>query len=140
MDRSGIGIGSTSLVLIFTVLCLALFAFISYTAAENDMALAQAEAALTMEYYEADALSERVAAGLLASETIPVSLYGVEITSEWNATESAQIAEYYCKVSDRKELYARISIKDDDYEVLVWRMRDTDRWRPDASWPVWSGE
>ena len=140
MDRSGIGIGSTSLILIFIVLCLALFAFISYTSAENDMALAQAEAALIKGYYEADALSERVAAGILAAETIPTSLFGVEITSQWDASEAAQTAEFYSTVSDRKELHAKIAIYDDGYEVLAWRMRDTEEWRPDTNRPVWPGE
>ena len=140
MDRSGIGIGSTSLVLIFSVLCMVLFALISYAAAENDVALAEAETALVKGYYGAEALAESVAAGLLASETIPGELYGVEIESEWDPSEGAHIAEFFCPVSDRKELYAKIAVKGGDYEVLAWRMRDVDQWRRDANWPIWPGE
>ena len=139
MDRSGIGIGSTSLILIFTVLCLALFAFISYTSAENDMTLAEAEAALIKGFYEADALAESIASGLTSMETIPENLFGVNIESEWDASEAAQIAEFFCVVSDRKELHAKIAIYDDDYKVLIWRMRDTEDWRPDTIRPVWPG-
>jgi hypothetical protein len=54
MDKKGMGIGSASLVLIFAVLCLTVFALISLSAAQNDKALADANAALVKAYYETE--------------------------------------------------------------------------------------
>ena len=142
MARSGIGIGSTSLVLIFTVLCLAIFALISHTAAESDMAMAQAEAALVLGYYQADALAEQIAAGLREAETIPARLEGVEIVTEWDETRMAQIASFACPITERKELLVRIAITaygQGAYEILTWQMRDTYEWVPDTRQPVWDG-
>ena len=51
MNKSGIGIGSASVVLVFAVLCLTIFALISYTAAINDKALTEVEVRLVKGYY-----------------------------------------------------------------------------------------
>ena len=139
MDRSGTGIGGTSIVLIFTVLCFAFFALISYTAAGNDMALAEAELALVKGYYEADALAESIIAGLLAAETTLEELHGVDIKPGRDESEAVQTAEFSCAVSDRKELYVKIALKGDGYDILAWQLQDTDEWLPDTSMPVWPG-
>ncbi len=121
MNRGSAGIGSASVVLMFTVLCMAIFALISHTSARNDMALAQAEAELVKGYYEADAMAERMAAELAADPNAP------------------ETAEFTCEISDNKELYVKLAISGGAYDILVWRMRDTEEWRPEGGLPVWPG-
>ena len=121
MNRGVAGVGSASVVLMFTVLCMAIFALIAHTSAENDMALAQAEAELVIGYYEADALAVRIAAELAAKSKAP------------------EIAEFVCEISDQKELYVKLALRCGGYDVLVWRMRDTAEWQPEAGLPVWPG-
>jgi len=118
VSRNGAGIGSASLTLIFAVLCLAVFSLISHTAAANDMALAKAEAALVKGYYEADALAEQLAAEV----------------------EGTGRTEFSVAVSQSRELYVILDIKEDTADILAWRIRDTGEWRPDTSLPVWPGE
>ena len=140
MNKSGIGIGSASVVLVFAVLCLTVFALISYTAAGNDKALTDAEARLVKEYYEADTLAELVLAELIAADTIPDSVRGVEITARWDGDMLVETAEFSCVVSDGRELYVKVAFYGDSYDILNWRMRHTGEWRPNDDLPVWLGD
>lgn len=139
MNKGGTGIGSASMALMFAVLCLVVFALISYSAAGNDRVLADTEAELVKGYYEADALAEQITAELLAARTIPESLCGVEIFAGWDDTMAAGTAEFSCPVSGRKELYVKIAVREDSYDILSWRMQDAGEWRADENLPVWPG-
>ncbi|MCL2057187.1 MAG: hypothetical protein FWH02_08240 [Oscillospiraceae bacterium] len=137
MDKSGIGIGSTSVVLIFAVLCLSFFALASYTSAENEMAPAKAEAALVSGYYEADALAVKIAAQLKNASAIPDNIYGVEIHRRTEESGEQIIIEFACPITDSKELYVSLS---PERGILSRRMRDTQKWQPDTNMPVWPGQ
>ena len=139
MNKSGIGIGSTSLVLIFTILCLSIFCLISHTAAANDLSRAQAEAELVVAYYQADALAERVLAEIIVAENIPAAIQGLQINTDTADGGSVQTAAFNCPISERKELYVKLSKTPDLYEVLSWKMQDTQAWSPDLGRPVWPG-
>ena len=140
MNKSGIGIGSASVVLVFVVLCLTVFALISYTAAGNYKALTDVEAGLVKGYYEADALAERILAELVASDETVGSVLGAEITVGRDLELEAETAEFSCVVSDKKELYVKAAFYEDCYDILSWRMRDTGTWTTDDGLPVWLGE
>ena len=118
---TGIGIGSASLVLIFIVLCLVFFSLISFTSANNELLLARAEAALIIAYYEADAQAEQILAELSAQE------------------EKTPEVEFTCHISDDKELYVRLSLNNEAYDIIEWKIRDTGYWLPDMNLPVWQG-
>ena len=137
MNKKGSGIGSASLVLIFTVLCFSIFTLISFTAAENDMALARAEAALVKGYYEADALAFLIASDIAAARTIPASLRGTDIHSGWDEDLMAMTAEFSRAIAGQKELYVKIAVHGGTYDILVWQMRDTGEWQNDTSLRVW---
>ena len=139
MNKSGIGIGSTSLVLIFTILCLSIFCLISHTAAANDLNRARAEAELVVAYYQADALAERVLAEIIVAESIPSAIQGLQISTDTADGGNVQTAAFSCPMSERKELYVKLSKSADLYEVLAWKMQDTLAWSPDLGRPVWPG-
>jgi len=120
MNKSGIG--SASLILIFSVLCLAVFSLIAYTAAENEMALAKAEAALVIGYYEADAYLELLVAELIAGD------------------RDSEIYELTQTVSCGKELYVKICFLENTYDIQAWGLRNTKEWFPDLRIPVWNGD
>ena len=139
MNKSGIGIGSASVALVFAVLCLAVFSLISYTAAGNDKVLTDVEVGLVKKYYEADTLAECILAEILAADTIPAYVRGVKISAQWDWEMTAETAEFSCIVSDGKELYVRVAFYGDSYDILSWRMRDTREWTIDSDLPVWQG-
>jgi len=139
MNKGGIGIGSASIVLVFAVLCLAVFSLITYVVAGNDKALVDSEAELVTGYYEADALAERILAEILMSDTIPASVLDVEIETYWDSSLDAEVAYFFCTISDMKALFVRLAVYDDTCDVLGWRMVDTDEWTFDDSLNVWLG-
>ena len=170
MNRSGFGIGSASMTLIFAVLCLTVLALISHVSADNDKALSDAEAKMVIGYYDADVLAERIVAELIAltSENnatysdvqansqvgihedassgapadsdeiaiLPATVLGVEITSGRDNDPEAQTAEFSCAITDAKELYVKIALRGDSYDILSWKMRDSIEWELDDWAPV----
>ena len=142
MNKSGIGIGSASVVLVFVVLCLTVFAIISHTAARNDKALTDVETELVKNYYEADTMAECILAEFLAADTFPVpySILGVELTMRQDPELAVETAEFSCPVSGDRELYVKVAIYGDSYDILSWRMRSTREWTIDNDQPVWLGE
>jgi hypothetical protein len=104
---------------------MAIFALITHTAAQNDMALANAEAMLVRGYYEADALAVAIAEELAANPGDP--------------RISGGVAEFSCEISEQKELYVKLELRGGSYKILAWRMRDTAEWPPAGGLPVWPG-
>ena len=139
MRKGGIGVGSASIVLVFAVLCLTVFSLITYVVASNDKALVEAEADLVKGYYQADALAERIVAEILDSETAPASVQGVDVETSWDSSLDAEVAEFSCPVSDKNALYVRLALHEDSYDILSWKMYNTDEWSFDDRIDVWQG-
>jgi len=139
-SRGGIGVGSASIVLVFAVLCLTVFSLITLVVASNDKALVDAEVRLVVGYYEADALAELILADLLESETVPLSLRGVEIRTVWNDELGIETIYFFCRISDITALYVHLALFEDHFYILSWRMSETDEWQYNPGLNVWAGE
>ena len=140
MSRSGIGVGSASMVLVFAVLCLTIFSLITFVVANNERSVVDAKVGLVSGYYEADALAEQILIDILTADTTPTSSHGVEILTRWNEELGVDTIYYNCDISPVKALYVNLVIRDDSFDILSWRMRDTDIWTFDDSINVWSGD
>ena len=140
MKKGGIGVGSASIVLVFAVLCLTVFSLITFIIANNDKSLVDAHAQLVIGYYGADTLAEYIAAEIAQADTLPDSIRDIEIISEQDYETGDEIAYFVCPISNNKELYVRLDISGDSYNILSWRMRDTDEWVIDDSIEVWLGD
>lgn len=137
----GMGVGSASIMLIFAVLCLTVFALISLSVAENDKMLVDTEAKLVTEYYFADELAERVLAEILAADVVPGEILGVSVDTRWDWDLTAEIAAFNCPISDVKDLSVRVAIGEDmAYSILEWKMVSTGEWIIDDSLNVWIGD
>ena len=136
----GIGVGSASIVLVFAVLCLTVFTLITFVVAGNDKALADAEAELVVGYYEADFFAEQILAEIKEAEYPPETVFGVEIGSGWSMDVYADTVYYLCPITDSKSLYVELANYGDYYDILSWRMVDTDTWEYDDSLNVWLGD
>lgn len=139
MNKGGVGVGSASVVLVFAVLCLTVFSLITYVVAGNDKALVDAEASLVIGYYEADALAEHILAEILISDPIPEAVRGIDIDIDQHEFQGAKSVRFLCPISDNKELYVHVVIREGFYDILTWRMRDTDDWEFDDTINVWGG-
>ena len=140
MNKSGIGVGSASIVLVFAVLCLTIFSLITYVVAGNEKSLTDAKAELVTGYYEADAAAELILAEIIAADTTPETVRGVSIYTGWDEKLGAETTYFHYSISGIKALYVNILLHDDSFDILSWRMYDTDEWEIDDSINVWTGE
>jgi hypothetical protein len=139
MDRSGVGVGSASIVLIFAALCLTVFTLISYMSARNEKALTDMSVRIVTSYYEADTLAEFILAEILESNEIPEVAFGIEIFHGWDWDLDAETVSFICPITDTSELYAVIALYGSHHEILSWRIRHIGEWEADNLIPVWPG-
>ena len=133
------GIGSASIVLVFAVLCLAIFSVISLVPAMTEQTLIDREARLVGAFYSADTLAEKILAEILEADEIPETIRGVDIIAYWDWDLLAERVYFATPVSDTRELYVSVLIGDGYYEILTWSMVDIGDWEADESLNVWQG-
>ena len=139
MNRSGMGVGSASIILIFAVLCLTIFTLISYTSANVDEAMSDISVEIIQSYYEADTLAECILAEILDSDVTPDTVFGRDIESEWDF--DIERIKFSCPVSESKSLCVELTIdSDSSHEILMWKLLDTSEWEADDSLNVWLGD
>jgi len=140
MNRSGIGVGSASIVLVFAVLCLTIFSLITFVVAANEKNLTDVKIELVTGYYKADALADLILADILASETVPATIRDVNIYEGWDDGRGVETIYFFCNISDIKALYVNIAVYDDSFDILNWHMYDTEDWEFNDSLNIWTGE
>jgi len=138
MNKSGMGVGSASIILVFAVLCLTIFALISLTAANVDKTMLDISSKVINEYYEADTLAECILAEILDSAIVPDSVYGIDISTERSA--GTEYIEFSCPVSDTKLLHVKVELSGDSYDILQWNVEDIGLWEADDRLNVWLGD
>ncbi len=122
-------VGGSSLLVIFAVLTLTIFALLSISTAQAGTRLSRQSTQAVYAYYEADAKAEAIFSQL-RSGTIPD---GVCINGE--------IYTYVCPISDTQELQVTIRRNNDNsFSVLQWQSVSTAKWQADENIDVWNGE
>ena len=120
-------VGGSSLLVIFTVLCLAVFALLGLGTAQASQRLTDAAADSVAAYYEADAQAELILARLRSGEDVA------------GVTWDGDLCYYTCPVSERQVLAVTVRLQDDEYEILRWQTVSTTVWEADDSMEVWDG-
>jgi len=121
-------IGASSLLVIFAVLCLVIFALLSVSTVQANGRLSDHAANAVMDYYEADAQAESILAKLRAGEEPE----GVS----WEGN----LYTYTCPVSDTQVLAVQVVVENDEYTILRWQVISDARWEADDKRPVWDGQ
>lgn len=121
-------VGGSSLLVMFAVLCLTVFALLSLGTVQADQRLSDTAERAVSGYYEAD----------LQAETLFARLRAGEIPTEIDAADD--IYRYACKISDTQVLCVTVEKKPEGWSVLQWQAVSTTDWQEDDSMPVWDGE
>ncbi|HPX70459.1 MAG TPA: hypothetical protein PLO47_01840 [Bacillota bacterium] len=121
-------IGGSSLLVIFAVLCLTVFALLSLSTVKAGTRLSEKRSEAVRAYYEADSRAEEILARLRLGE-LPE---GVELKGD--------IYAYECSVSDAASLAVELRLNGEDWEVLRWQLIPASEWEADDSLPVWIGD
>lgn len=126
-------VGGVSLLVVFAVLCLTVFALLSLTTVQADVRLADASAQAAADYYAAD----------LEAQTILARLRNGERPEGVTFTGSGLLrAEYACRISDTQKLQVSVilqGISGREYVIERWQAVPSAEWESDESLDLWDG-
>jgi len=120
-------IGASSLLVIFAVLCLTVFALLSISTVQANGRLSDHAAKAVTDYYRADTQAEEILANLRDGE-IPDGV-----------SRNENLYTYTCTISDTQVLAVQVMIENDTYTILRWQVISDVRWEADDKRPVWNG-
>lgn len=127
-------LGGSSLLVIFAVLALTVFALLSLSTVQADVRLADASAQAVRDHYAADCKAQEVLARIRSGGPVPE---GVEVQSQGGYA----VLRYTVPISDTQELRVEIGQHADlSCEVLRWQAVPAGEWKPDDSLHLWDGE
>lgn len=122
-------VGGSSLLVIFAVLCLTVFALLSLSTVEAGGRLSQKAATAVSDYYTADAAAEEVLAQLRAGQRPK----GVRQTGDDYTYSVPQGQKQVISVRLRLE-------QNGSYQILQWETQSKETWEADETIEIWDGE
>lgn len=119
-------VGGSSLLVIFSVVCLTVFALLSLNTVLAEQRLSQACGEAAQQWYAADLKAQEIFARLRAGEDVP----GVEQAGDQYA--------YAVAITDHQTLHVTVRCEGEDWKVISWQTAATPEAREDTL-PVWQG-
>ena len=102
-------VGANSLLVVYAILCLVIFALLSLNTVQAQKRMADAVVAAVSEYYEADCQAQRILARLRNGERVE------DVVQEGN------IYRYECVISEARKLMVEVELLQDEWKVLRWQ-------------------
>ena len=137
-------LGGASLLVIFAVLALTIFALLSLSTVRADGRLSEGSAQAVQDYYAADSKAQAVLAWLRTGEGSPDVPDDFSITtsiSEYGGgRRSETIHSYTIPISDTQELQVEVLADGTSYEVLRWQAVPVGDWETDEGIDLWDME
>ena len=132
MDRktrfSPPAVGGSSLLVIFAVLCLTVFALLGLSTVQAGERLSQVTVQGVSAYYEADCQAEEIFARLHAGE-LPEGV-----------TAEGGLYAYTCPISDTQQLRVEVYFDGTEWSVLRWQAESTTQWEEGSgTLDLWDG-
>ncbi len=121
-------VGGSSLIVIFAVLCLTVFALLALSTVQANSRLGDSAANNTIAYYNADAKAEEILAKLRLGEQVS------------DVKKQNDLVYYKVDISDTQILDVCVRIKGNDYDILRWKIIPSEKWESDNTLPVWTGD
>ena len=119
-------VGGSSLLVIFAVLCMMVFAVLSLSTVLAEQRLSETAAESVAAYYRADLQAEEIFARLRSGEQVP----GVQILEDRY--------EYSCIISETQRLHVTLRRTDNGWSVLRWQT-ESHAQEQTQTLPVWTG-
>ena len=148
----GTGAGSISLMLVFTVVCLTIFAVLSFQAAYSNDQMIIRSAGFTQEYYAADSSAKRILAQLdgIAAQSAGEFSFEESFIQAAGEIDGAQLtqtaqgvrAEISVKINENQTLVAEVIFSaepaESRYSIISWQSVSADS-QTDSGPAVWDG-
>lgn len=119
-------IGGSSLLIIFAVLCLTVFALLGLSTVHANKRLSDISIQAVSDYYAADTQAEQILAELRAGE-FPEGV-----------SREGDVFSYACPISQYQEL--QVEVRSSDWKILRWQAVSTTEWQADESLNLWNGQ
>jgi len=119
--------GGSSLLVIFAVLCLTVFALLSLNTVLAEKRISEASAQQVQDWYRADLQAQEIFAGLRRGETLP------------GVTQTGTQYAYTVPISRHRRLEVRVKEENGSWEVLSWQTVAQPE-EVQETLPVWQGE
>ncbi len=130
-------LGGSSLLVVFAVLALTIFALLSLSTVQADARLGDAAAGAVSGYYAADCQAQEILARLRAGEKPK----DCDLTVKETENPEQMLYSYAVPISDTQELQVRLRLGGkDNYTVLRWAAAPVGEWEYDDGLTVWDGE
>lgn len=127
-DFSPPAVGGISLLVVFAVLCLTVFALLSLSTVRADARLSEASAQAVADYYAADCQAQEILAQLRAGG------HPEGVTVENGVTK------YSCPISDTQTLEVEVCLgSSGSYAILRWQAAPAGEWEADFGLDLWDG-
>ena len=141
MKRGGGVSGAVSLVMIFCVLCLAVFAVLTLATADRERNLAQLTAQSAAAYYEADRQAVEIVAALRENRELTTDI-PVEHIFSTDLDGQTESASFTVPIGEEQGLNVEVMLRDVDgsFRILRWQTAYTGGWETDDTLELWSGD
>lgn len=120
-------VGASSILTIFALLCLIVFALLSLSTAKADSTLSKKSVDAVTAYYKADLQAEEILAELRQNNCY------------CNSNAKNVVRTYSCPIDDKQELQVEVEMGKDTYHIKKWKKVYTGEWKPDDTMDVWEG-
>lgn len=121
-------VGISSLLVIFAVLCLTVFALLSVSTVQAQRRLADSANQTVTGYYAAECAAHEILAELRGG-SLPAAV-----------SREGDLYTYACRITDNQALAVRVEVKGTQYRILLWQAVSTADWEADNRLPVWTGQ
>jgi len=118
-------IGGSSLLVIFAVLCLTVFALLGFSTVQADKRLTDVSIQAVSNYYAADCAAEEILARLKSGE-LPEGV-----------SKAGDVYAYSCTISPTQSL--QVEVRGRDWVVLRWQAVSTIHWQENTAVELWNG-
>jgi len=130
---AGVNIGSASLVMVFVVLALTIFAVLSLVSANNELRLSAKFSESVKNYYAADYKACTII------ETIENKVDSKTAIDLPEVLFEGSIGSFSVPINDYQDLCVEVDISDIQLQILSWQVKNTMKQVYDNSVPVWTG-
>ena len=120
-------VGGSSLLVIFGVLCLTVFALLSLSTVQANARLSDIALQSVTDYYAADRQAQELFARLRSGEVPP------------EVTQHQTRYTFSCPISQTQALRVEVERRDNGWQVLRWQAVSTAHWQAEEHLAVWDG-
>ena len=142
----GMHVGSASIVMIFSVLCLTVFSSLAFITASNEYKLAQKTMQVAEQYYVADGICEEryiqicsILQNVEQYDKMAQQLAAIDVQTE--RREKDWILSYTVPIDALQQMYVQLCLREDRVLLIEqWAVEASEPWEYDTAIKVWDGQ